>query len=339
MDSSSTTTKKLPVSAIHSYHSMERHLYARMVLALGMDSNLCMEVIAFWLWLEERGQIDVIHRVNSLDDGTLQAITIVGQTFVEALRFDVPPDHPSHHFHREAVGGIIYYLNHVCHQVLGDIRWKAEHDAKLRDHMEMLVYKMSQTSLNQGTNIPNSAVLRSHPNVQPYIPHGEGSSRDVREKRVNNIPSIMEVERQILSGYPFNLLMSGMVRPFPQYYGGRNADSIMDSGDHQDQPNHVPQDNIPREERTLFVTFSNGYPLTEEELHSFFMRNYGDVEAVKLQKPKGSKPPLFAHVSFYSLATVHRVLNGNQKVKFMTGGKHLWARRFYPKRNKEHKDK
>jgi hypothetical protein len=29
---------------------------------------------------------------------------------------------------------------------------------------------------------------------------------------------------------------------------------------------------LPSEERTLFVTFSNGYPFTKEELYEFFMR-------------------------------------------------------------------
>ena len=29
---------------------------------------------------------------------------------------------------------------------------------------------------------------------------------------------------------------------------------------------------VPPDERTLFVTFSNGYPLTKDELYDFFMR-------------------------------------------------------------------
>jgi hypothetical protein len=29
---------------------------------------------------------------------------------------------------------------------------------------------------------------------------------------------------------------------------------------------------VPRDERTLFVTFSNGYPLNKDELQDFFMR-------------------------------------------------------------------
>lgn len=58
--------------------------------------------------------------------------------------------------------------------------------------------------------------------------------------------------------------------------------------------------------------------------------HFGDVELVNLQKPKEDKPPLYAYVSFYTLATVLRVLNGTDKVKFVTNGKHLWARRFIP---------
>lgn len=29
---------------------------------------------------------------------------------------------------------------------------------------------------------------------------------------------------------------------------------------------------VPQDERTLFVTFSNGYPFSKEELYNFFMR-------------------------------------------------------------------
>lgn len=72
--------------------------------------------------------------------------------------------------------------------------------------------------------------------------------------------------------------------------------------------------------------------------YTYFWRSYGDVEVVTIQKTKGNKPPLFAHVSFYSLATVNQVLDGNAKVKFITKGKHLWARRYYPRRNEENKN-
>ncbi|XP_047076216.1 uncharacterized protein LOC124686285 [Lolium rigidum] len=89
---------------------------------------------------------------------------------------------------------------------------------------------------------------------------------------------------------------------------------------------------VPRDERTLFVTFSNGYPLTKDELHDFFMRHYGDVEEITVEEPIGNKQPLYAHVIFYSQVTLFRVLDGNLRVKFMTRGKHLWARQYVPKK-------
>ncbi|XP_048573653.1 uncharacterized protein LOC125554056 [Triticum urartu] len=91
---------------------------------------------------------------------------------------------------------------------------------------------------------------------------------------------------------------------------------------------------IPPDERTLFVTFSNGYPLTKDELHEFFMRHYGDIEEISVEEPVESRPPLYAHVTFYSQMTLFRVLDGNRRVKFMTRGKHLWARQYVPKKKK-----
>ena len=195
--------------------------------------------------------MDVIHRVNSMDDQILRVTAALGQTFVEALHLDLPANHPSHRFRREAVHGMAYYLNRVCYKVLDDIRRKAEQEANLRNQLEMLANQMSQTRLensirtHQGTSMAAIPLPLPRP-AEPYVSHGA---------------SIFEVERQILSGYPFNLPMVGATRPFANYQHL------------QQQVPYVQENmNVPREERTLFVTFSNGYPLTEDELYSFFMR-------------------------------------------------------------------
>lgn len=269
------TNPNIPMAAILSYHSEERQLYARMVLTLNMDANRSMEVIAFWLWLEEKGHTDVIHRVNAFDDQILQVIAILGQTFVDAIRLDLQQNHPSRQFREEAAHGIIYYLNHVCLKVLGDIRKQAEDKENHLDQMEMLVRMMSQTSLDNYMIVHQGTSIKGRPhNVLPYVPHGEGSSGGAVERRLGTIPSITEVERQVLSGYPFNLHKIEGTRPFQEYYCGADLDPVTTRGNDQHQQHslsHV-QENLPREERTLFVTFSNGYPLTEAELYYFFMR-------------------------------------------------------------------
>jgi hypothetical protein len=64
-------------------------------------------------------------------------------------------------------------------------------------------------------------------------------------------------------------------------------------------------------------------------------RHYGDVEEITVEEPIEHRPPLYAHVTFFSQMTIFHVLDGNKRVKFMTRGKHLWARKFVPKKQKK----
>ncbi|XP_020276915.1 uncharacterized protein LOC109851270 [Asparagus officinalis] len=345
-----STVRNIPISSIQAFHSRERKLFSRMVIDLCMDPTRSMEIIAFWLWLEEQEQTDIIDHINSLSDSSLQIVALIGRDFVDALRLDTPPDQLAVGFHQNAVNGVKYYLNSVCLKAFSDIQRRAEKAANLH-RMEMLVRQMSNTylqSVDPRQIIPSSphvmdSVAQMRPFcIQPYIPHGEGTSRGTNA-RIQPL-GILDVERGIQSGYPFNLSMLKQ-RPLIPYFPqigyqlptmtqNINAEMGLSSPylvrANSQQP---PTDNIPMEERTLFVTFSNGYPLTKEELYTFFMRYYGDVEMVNIQKPKEGKPPQYAYVSFHTLATVLEVLNGADKVKFITNGKHLWARRFIPKKN------
>ncbi|KAJ4768900.1 Rho guanine nucleotide exchange factor [Rhynchospora pubera] len=89
------------------------------------------------------------------------------------------------------------------------------------------------------------------------------------------------------------------------------------------------------DERTLFVTFSNGSPLTADELLKFFvMRYHDDVESIYIEEPTTTRDPQYAHVTFYHQESVEFVLAGHAKVKFKVKGKHLWARRFIPRRQR-----
>ena len=260
-----------------------------MVLDLHMDSSRSMEIIAFWLWLEELEKTDVIDHINSFNDSNLQTVAFIGQDFIDALCLDTPPDQLTVGFHQNAVWGIKYYLNSVCLKAFEDIRRKAEEEVKLHQ-MEMLVRQMSHTYLESVDgrwmipSLPHSidsvAAMRSLCS-QPYVPHGEGSSRCISAKF--QPLGILDVERGIQSGYPFNLNMLRHRPSNPQFPQIGHVLPIMAQNintgtvlrNHygvRAEARHPPRDNIPIEERTLFVTFSNGYPLTKEELHSFFMR-------------------------------------------------------------------
>ncbi|KAK3040353.1 hypothetical protein RJ639_026758 [Escallonia herrerae] len=90
---------------------------------------------------------------------------------------------------------------------------------------------------------------------------------------------------------------------------------------------------VPADDRTMFVTFSKGYPVAEWEVRDFFSRIFGDcIESFYMQEVK---PPedqaLFARIVFSSPTFIELILDGVVKAKFTINGKHVWMRKFVPK--------
>lgn len=319
------TPQNLTISAIHAFYSRERKLYSRLVFDLHMDPVRSMEIIAFWLWLEEKEKPDIIVNMSSSDDPTLLTAALVARDFIATLRMNTPFEGLNIGFEQKSVQGIKHHLNSVCLKALSDLQKKAE-ELVHRHQIEMLVSQMSRASLHP-VNFNRS-----------YMPNsGEGSSHSSNSFGSNSqLSGIVHTGREIELGYPFNLGMSADMARIGQELAviPRNAYSGIVRAD----PELPLTDYVPDDERTLFVTFSNGYPLTKQELQSFFMRYFGDVESVHIQTSNGGRPPQYAYVTFCTLQTVFRVLNGTQKAKFIINGKHLWARRYIPRRNHPNND-
>lgn len=87
------------------------------------------------------------------------------------------------------------------------------------------------------------------------------------------------------------------------------------------------------ENRTLFVTFSKGYPVTEAEVREFFTKLFGEcIESFHMQPVTPPEQALYARVVFCKPDIIDLVLNGLQKAKYTINGKHLWMRKFIAKR-------
>uniref|UniRef100_A0A5B7BWM9 Uncharacterized protein n=1 Tax=Davidia involucrata TaxID=16924 RepID=A0A5B7BWM9_DAVIN len=90
---------------------------------------------------------------------------------------------------------------------------------------------------------------------------------------------------------------------------------------------------VPADDRTMFVTFSKGYPVSEWEVREFFTRALGScIESLHMQEVRPAEQSLFARIVFYSSSTLELILSGIEKVKFNINGKHVWARKFVPRR-------
>ncbi|PON41302.1 Rho guanine nucleotide exchange factor [Parasponia andersonii] len=92
---------------------------------------------------------------------------------------------------------------------------------------------------------------------------------------------------------------------------------------------------VPPDDRTMFVTFSKGYPVFEWEVREFFTRTYGDcIESLYMQEVQPNEQSLFARIVFHSASAIDVILDGLSKAKFTINGKHVWMRKFIPKRTK-----
>ena len=77
-------------------------------------------------------------------------------------------------------------------------------------------------------------------------------------------------------------------------------------------------------------------PVYEWEVREFFTRTYGDcIESLHMQQVLlPNEQSLFARIVCHSASAIEVILNGMNKAKFTINGKHVWVRKFVPKRLK-----
>ncbi|KAM3386533.1 hypothetical protein ACQJBY_009857 [Aegilops geniculata] len=86
--------------------------------------------------------------------------------------------------------------------------------------------------------------------------------------------------------------------------------------------------------RSLFITFSKGFPLTREEISAYFTERWGEgcVESVMIERaPPLGEPPRYGRVAFRWASVAEAVLGGQRLVKLLVNGRQLWARKYVPK--------
>ncbi|KAJ6743680.1 hypothetical protein OIU85_017606 [Salix viminalis] len=87
---------------------------------------------------------------------------------------------------------------------------------------------------------------------------------------------------------------------------------------------------VPENDRTMFLTFSRGFPVTKEEVAELFTSICGDcVVNVQMQeKSQSSEQPLYAKIIMRTVTAVDQILCGRRVAKFRINGKHIWARKY-----------
>ncbi|KAI5016068.1 hypothetical protein ZWY2020_005915 [Hordeum vulgare] len=352
-------------NASNSYYMLLRELFLRLVLGLQVESSLSMEIIAFWLWLQQgNGQVGYLQHIYSFNDNHFHAIVSSAKRFLELLHFGFDGREarsvPRSAFQRQAIEGISLYFNNICYEALEDLRERIEMNFV---HNQMTYLRQKSHGQSMTDRVPISTMTDLYPEVygessNEQIPkstkhlltkikalyantpkhHGEGTnSRNIHVQTSQMHHGEGSSSRNI-HAQTCHMLRHDTNDEVYDYQSTSRLVTLLDKLSLRENHNDAitqHQSDVPPDERTLFVTFSNGYPLTKDELHEFFMRHYGDIEEISVEEPIERRPPLYAHVTFYSQMTLFHVLDGNRRVKFMIRGKHLWARQYVPKKKKK----
>ncbi|KAG6508416.1 uncharacterized protein LOC121980024 [Zingiber officinale] len=76
------------------------------------------------------------------------------------------------------------------------------------------------------------------------------------------------------------------------------------------------------DERSIFITFSRGYPLSQGDIEEYFSSKWGKcVEKVTVARSASAVAPVYGKVVFKNVAYLGLVLNGMDLVKFTIKGK------------------
>ncbi|CAI9765966.1 unnamed protein product [Fraxinus pennsylvanica] len=181
-----------------------------------------------------------------------------------------------------------------------------------------------ESSLRNQVMIPENAARRSLSNPI-LMPSNAGQSSSNAGQSSSNPNVIPFSGRQRLESNHMRMSHhsdESMIRNFSSMRIGRNAFG----------GNNQVINELPPEDRTMFVTFSRGYPVAEAEVRHFFTTVFGNcIESFYMQEVGPYEQPLYALVVFHKASFIEEILDGTEKVKFSIYGKHVWMRKYVPR--------
>ncbi|CAA0836835.1 Unknown protein [Striga hermonthica] len=300
---------KVTLEEFKIFHGLDRELYTILIRDLSRNPSESLQVMGFWHWLERGGFRNLVSRILSLDthlinracDEAVICLQVIMAT--HHLPPTPPPDNspiPLTCCLLKIEAPFLQFLSenrlvvfHGVQNLVSDICIPA-----LSDIMELA---------RQGSITPVPSPTRAGliplntPSPGPRTVLGPiGPPSPVRALTLEDLAA------RGLSGL-------------------KVAD-----GDSGGPP--AGEAGLPKFSRTMFVTFSKGYPVTEAEVRDFFVRLFGNcIESLYMQEVEPEEQALYARIVFMHPSYIHFILNGEPKAKFSINGKHVWMRQFVPR--------
>uniref|UniRef100_A0A803MTR8 Uncharacterized protein n=1 Tax=Chenopodium quinoa TaxID=63459 RepID=A0A803MTR8_CHEQI len=355
-----------------AFHNIDRHLFARLVFDMGREPVEAMHATAFWMWLERLNMAQYIANIVKYHDNVFKAIfeeTFMCLKVIESDTLLVPSnDIPTiksivgnntrevidlNFFHENRVSillGVGHFVEHTCTRAFRDI-------------MQIALAARPKIAVNQNNqSVPKAPELgvrgRPNPGVIGGSKSGGVSPTPTPTPRpalppgnlapYPNIIRVGELNVPLQGDHQYNVVNHNSffhgVGARPSNYGLEAQPQVLQEDfveqllaqlqlserslvhNVDEKPNLLPS------ERTIFLTFSKGYPILENELREFINRSFGDIiETLKMQEVGEKEQPLYARLVVRDAKTMDIVLSEQGRSKFSINGKHVWARKYVSK--------
>ncbi|KAE9615153.1 hypothetical protein Lal_00048395 [Lupinus albus] len=276
------------------FHKMDRKLYWILVINLYRNPTESMQVLAMWLWLERLGYRHLVKKITSLP---YTLINEVADETLSCLKY-INSTHFSYFSYS------IPFTSEPCDiSLLQSIVDKDISSQSLYDNRDYVLQGVA--------GVMNNVCVRAFSDIMQHAITGNtiqktGISQSAKPQQQKPL-WFGSIAPSNLHSFSSNMVQGG---------GARNRELVAS------------------DERTMFLTFSKGYPVEESEVREYFRKVFGDsvVEALYMQEVQPNEQPLFARMIFRNKSTINMIIGGSSKTKLNINGKHVCARKFVPKR-------
>jgi hypothetical protein len=269
---------------------MDRKIFSILVIQLARNPCQSLLVMALWLWLENFGYPSLISKLVGISLNTINDVAQEAESCLMCLELANFPI-PNN-------GGLL-----LTTTILGV-------------EISLQLFKLRRYSIIYGVkNVLNETCARIFDDI---LLHVLGTTHVSR----------------LIPPYPYYRPMINIPK-FPHRLFGKFPPTNFEEFDRdlfgqRKWENRISFDDLEDEDKTLFLTFSKGFPVTREEVKYFFKIKYGVncIKGIRMGRRNSNGQVLHATMVVNNLETLDKILNGRRVAKCAFNRKHIWARKY-----------
>ncbi|KAL2344679.1 hypothetical protein Fmac_005964 [Flemingia macrophylla] len=275
---------------LHLFHKSHREVFCFLIFKLHRDLAQSLLIMSLWIWLEHNGYPDINHKMMALPHNLVNALVTEVVSCLGCLEAEDP--------HIPNNGGLPL------------TKGLTQKDISLK------IFCQKRYTIIAGIkSVLKNICARIFADVLEIIL----KSRNINKVRASqgNISNM-------------HLIIPGFPHPLFGTFDIPTDDTInLDLSDEKIWMGNGPCDDVTDDDKSMFLTFSKGFPVSEFEVKQLFTRSYGDcVQSLTMGNAIVNNQSLFAMMILKSVRTVDQILNGRRVAKLQINGKHIWVQFF-----------